>query len=374
MRIVVASAFEAFSQWAHAINTVKMAQGFARLGHHVTLICRQSSTGKTPPEKLAQMYGIREPLRWVQLPLKLLRCHVNEHWRFALLSLPIALLMRPDLIFARNYIFPWLSSKCGITTVAESHAHPDNNTAPFLRLVDATRHYAFRLWVTISQYLADYYRSIGVPMEKLLVLPDAVDLNLFGRPDRLLTSPYLGDSPNVAYVGHLYDYKGIPTILEAAVRLRDVQFHLVGGWSEDIARQQRRAQELGLANVIFYGQKFHSAVPSFLWHADVLLLPPSQYHPSAVWTSPLKLGEYLASGTPVVATDVPALRSWVTDKEVEFVLADNGNALAEGIRHVLSDKTRNKQLQRAGIRKAQELSYERRAQAILDRCGLVACG
>lgn len=129
-----------------------------------------------------------------------------------------------------------------------------------------------------------------------------------------------------------------------------------------------------LANAIFDSLKTHSAVPPFLWQADTLLLPPPHHHPSAAWTSPLKLGKYLASGTSVVATDIPALRAWVTDKEVEFVLADNGNALAEGIRHVLSDKTRNKQLQRAGIRKAKELSYERRAQAILDRCGLVACG
>ena len=41
MKILVASAFEASSQWAHAINTVKMAQGFARLGHAVTLVCRR---------------------------------------------------------------------------------------------------------------------------------------------------------------------------------------------------------------------------------------------------------------------------------------------------------------------------------------------
>ena len=40
MRIVVGSALKASSQWAHAINTVKMAEGFARLGHDVTVICQ----------------------------------------------------------------------------------------------------------------------------------------------------------------------------------------------------------------------------------------------------------------------------------------------------------------------------------------------
>ena len=210
-----------------------------------------------------------------------------------------------------------------IATVAEKHSPIDTNTAPFCRLVDATRHPHFYLWVTISHRLANYYHSQGVPEKKLIVLSDAVDLKLFQRPDRLPASPYAENCPNVAYVGHLYDYKGIPTVLEAAA----------------IA-------------------------------LDVLLLPPSQHHPSAAWTSPVKLGEYLASGTPIVATDIPALRDWLTDKEVEFVEPDNAEAMVEGIRHLLSDRQRAEQLRRYGLVKAQELSYEQRAEAILNSCGL----
>ena len=370
MRVLVVGAFEASSQFAHAINTVKMAQAFARLGHQVTLICCQSAEGKRPPTQLAALYGLTEQIRWVQLTQKLLGCHVGQHWRFALLALPVTLTIQPDLVFARNYIFPWLSSKLRIPTVAESHAHPSNKSPVFLRLVKATQHRAFRLWVTISQRLADHYRSLGVPKEKLAVLPDAVDLRLFQRPPHLPPSPYQNDSPNVAYIGHLYDYKGISIILEAAKQLPSVNFHIVGGWPKDIARQQKQAQELGLRNVTFHGLKPHSAVPPFLWHADVLLLPPSQHHPSAAWTSPMKLGEYLASGTPVVAADIPALRDWVTEEEVEFVSPDDGKALAEGILRVLRNEVYADRLRTAGIHKAQKLSYERRAEAILNRCGL----
>ncbi len=370
MRIVVASAFEASSQWAHAINTVKMAQGFARLGHQVTLICRQSPTGKTPPEKLAQMYGLREPLRWVQLPRQVVRYTVDEHWRFALLSLPITLLMRPDLIFARNYIFPWLSSKCRIPTVAESHAHPDNNTAPFLRLVDATHHQAFRLWITISDYLAAYYRSIGVPEEKLVVLPTGVDFRVFRRPTKMPKNPYTLGAPVATYIGHLYDYKGIPTIMEAASLLPDVQFHLIGGWTEDIERQQMLIQKKGLRNVTLHGSTPQNNIPPLLWHADVLLLPPSAKHPSSQWTSPVKLGEYLASGTPTIATSIPALRQWLTDEEVEFVPPDNSVSLAQGIQRILGDGKRTRLLSKTAPRKARQWSYEKRAKKILEMAKL----
>jgi glycosyltransferase involved in cell wall biosynthesis len=347
-----------------------MAQGFARLGHEVTIICRQSPKGRVPVKELAHMYGLTEPLSWVQLPQKVLGYSVDVHWRFALLALPIALWLRPDLAFARNYVFPWLSSKCGIPTVVESHTGPDNNTAPFLRLVEATRYPAFRLWVTISSRLADGYLSRGVPKDKLLVLPDAVDLDLFQRPTQLPPSPYPDGSPTVVYAGHLLeDYKGIPTILQAAALLPDLQFHLLGGQPHEVARQLERIQEMRLGNVTLHGLKPHAEVPPYLWHADVLLMPPSQHHPSAAWTSPVKLGEYLASGTPVVATSIPALRDWLTDEEVEFVPADAPDSMAAGIRRLLEDRTRADSLSQAGMKKSRELSYEHRAQAILKRIG-----
>ncbi|MBF2018537.1 MAG: glycosyltransferase family 4 protein [Hydrococcus sp. C42_A2020_068] len=367
MRILVASIFEASSQKAHVINTVKMAQGFARLGHEVTIICCQAPEGAVSPDKLAKIYGLTEPLRWVQLPKKILGYKINEYRWFALLALPFVLQIRPDLVYARNDGYPGLTvtSKYGIPTVAESHAHVGTNTIPFLRLVELTRDRAFLVWVTISHRLVDYYHSLGVPKDKLIVLCDAVDLKFFQRPEHLPPSPYSGNRANVAYVGHLYDYKGIPTVLETAAKLPDIHFHLVGGLPEDIDRQQKRAQELQLDNVTFHGLQPQVELPKFLWHADVLLLPPSQHHPSAAWTSPVKLGEYLASGTPIVATEILALRDWLTDDDVEFVEPDNSEALAKGIAHLLSNQQRAEQLRVSGLAKAQELSYEKRAQAIL---------
>jgi glycosyltransferase involved in cell wall biosynthesis len=368
MRILVASGFEASSLKAHAINTVKMAQGFARLGHQVTIVCRRSPEGKVAIAKLAKIYGITEPLRWIQLPNRIFGYQIDKHWRFGLFALPVALGMRPDLIYARSYVFPWWSSKFGLPTVAECHAHVGCNKEHFLKLVEATHHRTFYLWVTISHRLVDYYQSLGVPEKKPLVLADAVDLHLFQRRNPLPPSPYPANSTNVAYVGHLYDYKGIPTILEAAALLPDVCFHLVGGLPEDIERQKKRAQDLNLNNVTFHGLLPQVEVPKFLWHADALLLPPSQHHPSAAWTSPVKLGEYLASGTPTIASDIIALRDWLTDREVEFFRPDDAQALAEAIQHLLRDRNRAEQLCLAGLQKAQSLSYEQRAKTILDTC------
>jgi glycosyltransferase involved in cell wall biosynthesis len=126
------------------------------------------------------------------------------------------------------------------------------------------------------------------------------------------------------------------------------------------------AQKRGLANVVVHGSVPHRDVPAFLWHADVLLLPPSAKHPSAAWTSPVKLGEYLASGTPIVASDIPALRLWIDVSTCRWFKADDGGDLARAIEATLaqSPADRSRQATTAAA-KARQFSYARRAERLL---------
>ena len=361
-RILVVGGFQAGSQFAHAINTVKMAQGFARLGHEVGIVCRSPENPVNDAVEINRIYGLDTPVKWFLAPP-----WVGEKRKLAAYATIQAHRFRPDLIYARNYALPCVSSLLGFPTVAESHAHPTSRSKMFHRMVRATRRPQFRGLVTISEYLSQSYQSLGVPEKKIQVLADAVDLQLFGRPSDIGPSPYPKGQANIVYSGHLYDYKGIPSILDAAKRSPDRLFHFVGGWDEDRERQERHANDLGLTNVKFHGLQPHGDVPRFLWHADVLLLPPSNDHPSAKWTSPVKLGEYLAAEVPVVATRIPALEAWVGDAEVEFAKPDDGQSLAHAIDRLLAGGARRDSLIVNGRSLSQKLSYQRRAGAILTR-------
>lgn len=361
LRILVVGGFQAGSQYAHAINTVKMAQGFARLGHKVGIVCRNSDDA-AEKSSLSSLYGLDHGLDWFFVP-----AWSGEKRYFAAFTMLKVRRFAPDLVYARNYLLPVFTSRFGIPTVVETHAHPSNKSKTFGRMVNSTRRKRFQRVVTISHYLADHYASIGVPEEKLTVLPDAVDLNLFSRPDQLPGNPYDSCKKNVVYAGHLYDYKGIPSVLDAAGRLPDIMFHFVGGWPEDQQRQTGRVASRGLKNVRFHGLQPHAEVPRYLWHADALLLPPSQNHPSAKWTSPVKLGEYLAAEVPVVATRIPALEAWVDDRQVEFASPDDGVSLAAAVERVLTDETRRDILIANGRKLASSLSYKHRAKQILER-------
>lgn len=369
MHIVVMSALEAGTQVAHVVNTVNMAQGFAQLGYEVTLICFRNPARRYTLEQLTQIYDLQESMRWVRLPQFSLRGRkINDKWAYTTLALPFLRMLKPDFVFTRNYIAPTVTSRLGIPTVAETHAHADYQAKAFLYMCRSTQRRAFRAVVTISETLKAYYQSLGVPHEKILVLPTGVNVNRFRRPEVLPPNPYCSKNKNIAYAGHLYDYKGIPTILEAAALLPEMNFHLVGGVAGDIEIQKQRVAARGLKNVTFYGLLPQSDLPKYLWHADVLLLPPSAQHPSANWTSPVKLGEYLASGTPIVATAIPALKDWLTENEVVFITPDSGEALAAGIRQVLEHPEETKKRVRAGLLAADKMSYLNRARSILGFC------
>lgn len=372
MRIMVISGLGAGSQLAHAINTVKMAQGFARLGHDVTLVCQRDGDRRRRERELREIYGLTTDLRWIVLRDRLGGRPVGQHWKFAALALPHVVKGRPEFVFTRSYWVPRMTSRLGVPTAAETHAFAGSEAPEFLGMLNAVRRPSFRCLVTISPVLAEYYASRGAPSGKILVLPDAVDVEAFRPPREPGASPYEGPGPHIVYSGHLYDYKGIPTLLEAAQQAPDLQFHFVGGTEEDLQRQREAAERGSLRNVTFHGMKRQCDLPPFLWHADVLVLPPSGAHPSAAWTSPVKLGEYLISGRPVVMSDIPALKASVPAECAEYFEADRAGNLVDALRRVLHSPERRAQLVLAGGRLAETLSYESRARKILEASGLRA--
>ena len=377
MKICVIGTFEAGSSFAHAINTTKMADGFARLGHEVTLFCKGDPAISC--DELRAQYGLSEALQWRIYPHKwagLIPLGTNERFAWAIRA-EIAKI-QPDFVYGRSFSAPCMTARMGIPTAIETHAHVGTRYRPFLKTMrQAAQHEALRTLVTISDVLAGYYQSLGAPENKTLVLPDSVDLVLFSPPSDGQERPdvYAGHrGPHITYCGHLYDYKGIPTVLEAARSLPDASFHFVGGHQEDIDRQRAKAAEMGLRNVVFHGLKPLSEVPAYLWAADLLLLPPSLNHPSAQWTSPVKLAEYCASETPFIASDIPALKDWLTDAHTQFFKADDAKSLTSAIQAVLDPQ--NAALTQSRIAGAKALAegmtYPKRAQTILDASGFGA--
>jgi teichuronic acid biosynthesis glycosyltransferase TuaC len=82
----------------------------------------------------------------------------------------------------------------------------------------------------------------------------------------------------------------------------------------------------------FLPETKYTDLPNVLPAADVLVLPNSgKGTESSRNTSPLKLFAYMASGVPIVSSDVPAVREVLSEDSAVFVKPDDPQALADGV-------------------------------------------
>lgn len=136
------------------------------------------------------------------------------------------------------------------------------------------------------------------PAEKTHLIPHGVDVGLFGSPAP--RAPDLPAGKVAGFYGSISDWLDIPMLERAACALPDWTFVFVGPVRTDVAVLA------ALPNVRFLGARPHGALPSYVQHWTVSLIPFLDT-PQIRACNPLKLREYLAAGTPVAATRFPAL-------------------------------------------------------------------
>ena len=131
----------------------------------------------------------------------------------------------------------------------------------------------------------------------------------------------------VMYTGTLEPYQGIPLLLDSMGILGDeYRLVLVGGTPPQVEELGRGLPARGLAGrVSLLGRQPAGEIPYYLRAADVLVSP------RVLGTNiPLKIYSYLASGVPVVATDLPTHTQTITP-DIAFLAQPEAGAFAAGI-------------------------------------------
>lgn len=150
----------------------------------------------------------------------------------------------------------------------------------------------------------------------LLVISNAVDVARYRRPqDRPADLP---DGRIALYVGTLHeDRLDVDLVVQTAraLAVAGSKLVLVGPNVLQPAVTERLASEPG---IVLLGARPHTAVPAYLQHATVLVVP----HAVNEFTEsldPIKLYEYLAVGRPVVSTPVAGFRDRAAHGDVVVV-------------------------------------------------------
>lgn len=190
------------------------------------------------------------------------------------------------------------------------------------------------------------HNEYDIPYSKMIHKPNAVSLEQFAvamsKEEAQEKLSIRTQRPVVLYFGHLFNWKGVDTLLEAHKELKDFDIYFVGGTKPDIERMKHKAQNMQATNVYFAGHRPHAEAAAWFSLADVLVLPNTgKMDVSKYETSPVKLFEYMASGRPIVASRLPSIESIVTDDMVWFFEPDNSTDLAQVIIQVISDPKRD---------------------------------
>ncbi len=222
-------------------------------------------------QKQIERYGLEKPIVWTSLPTAADVCEELDH---------------SGIVY---YCGDDFSALAGVDheTVA---IHEE-------KLVDQAD-----LIVTVSETLTDKF-----PNTKTLLLPHGVDYDLFSqttKPACDFPCPIANpDSPTAGFYGSLSEWLDYSLIEKIASEQRHWQFIFIG------PSAYRKNPLPNLDNIHYLGPREHAALPSYSQHWDVSLLP-FRTNAQIQACNPLKLLEYFAAGSPIVATRFPALEKY----------------------------------------------------------------
>ncbi len=179
--------------------------------------------------------------------------------------------------------------------------------------------------IAVASALKDALGDIGAQREKISVLRNGVDLDVFYETERETARRALGLNGLVlASVGHLIGRKGHDLVIRALPELSEATLIIAGDGPEKKALAAL-ANSLGVAErVKFLGRVAHEELADVYSAAEILVLASSREG----W--PNVLLEAMACGTPCVATDV-----WGTGEVIRS--PDAGRLASERTPEVIAD-------------------------------------
>jgi glycosyltransferase involved in cell wall biosynthesis len=234
--------------------------------------------------------------------------------------------IRPDVVHAHN---PTMAFTTGLVTrrgrkppgLVSLHGGPEKDWPSSVRLVRLSGLAAVACGPGVEAALEENgLTPVAMVPNAVSPAPPPADRAEFG------VEP---ETPLVIAVGRLVEQKNHALAIQAIAEVPDAILAIAG---QGVLRHEleRLAEETGVADrVRFLGLRPDAR--ALMGAADAVVMPSH-------WEGlPLSALEALASGTPLVATDVRGLRELVADDENALLVPEDPHALAAALRRVLDD-------------------------------------
>jgi D-inositol-3-phosphate glycosyltransferase len=298
-----------------------------------------------------------------------------------------------DLVYSHYWLSGWVASKLkeisGLPFIQMFHTlgHMKNRIAsirPGSNFIDTrvnvetqVMRWANQIVAATPAEQAQLLWLYRVDRRKVVVIPPGVNLDRFKPVPMNEAKARLGipdDNRLLLFVGRIEPLKAVDTILQAlnVVRvtyptlLQNLRFAVIGGDLADIrtgeiGRLGRLRQELGLEDVVqFLGAKDQTMLSDYYAASDAVVMP-SDYESFGMVAL-----EAMASGTPVIASEVGGLAYLVQNGKTGFLFpARDAEVLAERMISLLVDPERRNMMGQAAAQLAKEYSWSATVDQLL---------
>ncbi|MHC1738573.1 MAG: glycosyltransferase family 4 protein [Ignavibacteriaceae bacterium] len=198
----------------------------------------------------------------------------------------------------------------------------------------------YDLMIVMTKTLVEYYKDKVSKKCKLVHIPMTVEPERFNCRINV-------KQEYIAYCGNLGQNQkdGVPILVKAFSQIKDCFPHLflyiigdtIQSEKEHISNLKELVKQLAIEErVIFTGKIHRDNMPELLCGAKVLALA-RPHSIQAKGGFPTKLGEYLATGNPVVVTKVGEISEYLIDRETAFLATPNSvDSFANKLREALT--------------------------------------
>ncbi|HCN08229.1 MAG TPA: hypothetical protein DIT01_09870 [Lentisphaeria bacterium] len=359
---------------AGGIRTVKIARELADRGRVVTIVA---------PSHSDMVEGI--PVISIPAPSKLRSAVFSAvKFNFRLFSTFLRLRKSADLFVIHNALAGLLVAITGIIPrpqlmydITDLHAEYYRVAATnvftrmlgwlFVRLEVMIIKRSARV-VVVSDTMKQHLCRLGVAEQMIDVVYDGVTLERFSAEKES------GSNRTIGHVGLVDKQHGVGLLVPMAAKLRrdGVDFDLrVVGDGRVLDSVKRAVRREGLDDFLtFTGHVAHAEVPGQLRKIRVGVIPRPVTEANDMIIT-LKLMEYWASGTVVVAAPLKAIREIATEGEnIIFFEPGNPDSLAAAVARLLDDPKLCRRIAGGGYERSRDFSWDTLVPQIVDSFGV----
>lgn len=210
---------------------------------------------------------------------------------------------------------------------------------------------AYKIIALNEDYRNLFSKLYKIDKSKFVVIPNATDFRIIKNKNLHFNSKL----KNILFVGRLTDEKNVESIIQALSLLKDkfIKFKIAGS-GEYKQKLINLVKELKLnKRVIFLGELNRNDLYNEYLRSDLVLLPSKYECFSSV------LLEAMATGTPIIASDIPGTRNVIKNGYNGLLVKHTPEKIAEAIEKLIKNPKLREKLARNGLKEVKKYSWDK---------------